>query len=102
MRRALFFSLLILTVLGCSGAASTDRQFEDAIIADRVREALRSDAALSRYSINVTAREGLVTLTGAAGSQSDIGRATRIAETVQGVRAVENLMTVGGVSGVPK
>lgn len=101
MRTAASLALLLL-VLGCSGAASTERQFEDAIIADRVRDALRNDPALASYSINVTAREGMVTLTGAVASQADISRATRIAETVGGVRAVDNLMTVGGVPGVPK
>jgi osmotically-inducible protein OsmY len=100
-RAAVCLSILLL-LAGCSGLASTDRQFEDAIVADAVRQALRNDAELARYSINVNVREGMVILTGAAGSQSDVARAGRIAETVAGVRGVENLLTVGGVAGVPK
>ena len=101
MRKAASISLFLLVLLGCSGAASTERQYEDAIVAERVREALKNDSALARFTVNVSVREGLVTLTGAVDSQSTISRATRIAETVAGVRSVENLLTIGGISGVP-
>lgn len=95
------FCLLILWS-GCAGNLSTDRQFDDAIVAQRVREALRNDADLANYEIGVSVQAGEVTLTGTVQSSADAAKAGRIAETVAQVQVVRNLITVGGMSGVVK
>jgi hyperosmotically inducible protein len=93
MRRAMLASLLLI-VAACAGAPSTERQFGDALIAERVRTALSNDAELAGYPITVNVREGRVTLTGTVGSQAQVERAGRVAETVADVRGVENLLSV--------
>ena len=100
MRKTSVFAILLVTLLaGCAGNLSTDRQFDDAITADRVREALRNDPDLARYQISVTVQSGEVTLSGSVQSSADAAKAGRVAETVPQVTAVRNLITVGGVSG---
>jgi len=94
--------LMVAFTVACAGTLSTDRQYDDAVIAERVREAMRNDADLAGYEIGVTVREGLVTLTGVVGSGSDAAKAGRIAETVVQVGGVNNLITVGGMLGVVK
>lgn len=98
---SLGFCLLIL-LSGCAGNLSTDRQFDDAIVAQRVREALGNDADLRGYEIGVSVQAGEVTLTGTVQSSADAAKAGRIAETVAQVQVVRNLITVGGMSGVVK
>jgi osmotically-inducible protein OsmY len=95
------FCLLIL-LSGCAGNLSTDRQFDDAIVAERVREAIRNDADLSGYQIGVSVQAGEVTLTGTVQSAADAAKAGRIAETVAQVQTVRNLITVGGMPAVIK
>lgn len=95
MRTALCLSIL-LALVACSATTQSDRQFEDAIVADRVREALRNDPELRRYTLTVNVREGVVTLMGTVGSQGEVSRAVRIAETVPGVAKVEDLLNIGG------
>lgn len=100
MRKTSAFMLVVMILLaGCAGNLSTDRQFDDAIVADRVREALRNDPDLGRYEISVTVQSGEVTLSGTVQSSADAAKAGRIAETVPQVTGVRNLITVGGMPG---
>ncbi|HUF16847.1 MAG TPA: BON domain-containing protein [Thermoanaerobaculia bacterium] len=93
---------LVILLTGCAGNLSTDRQFDDAILADRVREALWNDPDLARYQIGVAVHSGAVTLTGTVQSAADAAKAGRIAETIVDVQSVRNLITVGGMTGVIK
>ena len=96
MRRTLLgLALLSVLALACGTTASTQRQFDDALVAERVREALRNDADLGRYHVTANVSQGEVTLTGVVGTPADVAKATRIAETVPGVSRVENLLTAG-------
>lgn len=94
--------VLLLLAAACAGSLSTDRQYDDAVVAERVREALRNDADLAGYDIGVTVREGEVTLTGVVQSGGEASKAGRIAETVAQVAKVNNLITVGGMPGTVK
>jgi osmotically-inducible protein OsmY len=93
---------LVILLSGCAGNLSTDRQFDDAIVAQRVREALGNDPDLARYQIGVSVSSGEVTLTGSVQSAADAAKAGRVAETVAQVQSVRNLITVGGMPGVIK
>lgn len=92
-------SVALLVLAGCAGNMSTARQYDDAVLASHVREALQSDSETGRFSINVNARQGAITLTGTVPSASISTKAARIAETVAGVQKVENLLNIGPVAG---
>ncbi|MEO8216634.1 MAG: BON domain-containing protein [Acidobacteriota bacterium] len=91
--------ILLLAVMGCAGSMSTARQYDDAVLASHVREALQSDSATAPFTINVNAQQGVITLTGTVPTAALATKAGRIAETVAGVQKVENLINVGPVAG---
>ncbi|MBI5721639.1 MAG: BON domain-containing protein [Burkholderiales bacterium] len=77
------------------GAAAGGAAADAKIIAD-VKTALGRDPELSSQSIEVKAAEGKVSLTGSVSTAQASERATQVASTVVGVRAVENQLTVKG------
>ena len=64
-----------------------------------VRRALARQKGLSVANVLVRARDGVVTLQGTVPDRSQIDLATRVAQGVSGVRAVNNAMTVSTVLG---
>ena len=64
--------------------------FDDSAITASIKAKLAADAQLSALDIQVVTEKGDVVLTGKAPSDSDRVRATTLASSVQGVRAVEN------------
>ncbi len=91
--------ILLLTMMGCAGNMSTARQYDDAVLASHVREALQSDSETGRFTINVNAQQSVITLTGTVPSAAAATKAGRIAETVAGVLEVDNLINVGPAAG---
>lgn len=85
--------LLLVMALGCAGNISPDRQIDDAILAQRVRDAIVGDAGLRDQRIEVSAAGGAVTLTGQVRSESDRARAESLARAVAGVASVQNLLS---------
>lgn len=90
-------AVLILAV-GCSGTATrpVDESVTDATVTSAVRARLAADSELSPYRIGVSARDAVVTLTGRVEREAQRDRAGRLAAEVEGVRAVRNLIRVGG------
>ncbi|HEY9530114.1 MAG TPA: BON domain-containing protein, partial [Burkholderiales bacterium] len=66
----------------------------NAELAKRVRQALESEAKIQAAAIDVTAADGNVTLWGTASSAGERSRAAQVAGKVQGVKAVENKISV--------
>ena len=66
----------------------------NAELAQRVKQALESEAKIQAAAIDVTAAEGNVTLWGTAGTDGERSRAAQVAGKVQGVKAVENKIAV--------
>ena len=66
----------------------------DAGITAKVNAALVGDAELSALKINVDTKDGAVTLNGEAPNQAAKDRAEQIAKAVEGVKSVNNLLTV--------
>jgi osmotically-inducible protein OsmY len=66
----------------------------DAAVADAVRSRIASDAALGAEALEVSVQGGAVTLRGVVASKAERSSAERLAWTVAGVAAVNNLLKV--------
>ncbi|HEX6929915.1 MAG TPA: BON domain-containing protein [Gammaproteobacteria bacterium] len=97
MKNASFIPLLLvafLSVSGCatavmSGAGAYDEQAtSDARITREVRTLIYREPLLADTRIQVSARDGVVTLKGRVNNAEEVSRALAIAERVAGVRAV--------------
>ncbi len=60
-----------------------------------MKAALVAEKDVSGMSINVDTKQGKVTLTGKVPDPSQAERAIQVARGVEGVKAVENKLTVG-------
>jgi osmotically-inducible protein OsmY len=69
--------------------ATTDDQ-----VATYVQAKYQADATVAAHEIDVAARDGVVTLRGEVNSDAARGRAETLARETEGVRSVENLLTV--------
>jgi hypothetical protein len=63
-------------------------------LAQRVKQALEGDAKVQAAAIDVTAKDGRVSLWGTAATASERSRAADIASKVQGVASVDNQIKV--------
>lgn len=88
----------LILMAGCSGSASrpVDESVTDAAVTSAVRARLAADSELSPFRIGVSARDAVVTLTGRVEREAQRDRAGRLAAEVEGVKAVRNLVRVGG------
>ena len=75
-------------------AAEKTKQDADAALAAKVKSALGAEKGLNAHAIDITARDGAVTLFGTADTAALRDQATKIAAGVQGVKSVENRMAV--------
>lgn len=79
-------------------AENVGQTIDDAAITTALKGKYVLDDELKAHDINVDTVNGVVTLTGAAPSQPAIERATSIAKTVDGVKDVQNQLTVKAVN----
>lgn len=75
-------------------AAEKTKQDADAALAAKVKSALGGEKGLNAHAIDITARDGAVTLFGTADTPALRDRATKAAAGVEGVKSVENRMAV--------
>lgn len=79
-----------------AGAMDTvESKAKDAVITSSINAELAKDSQLSALRINVDTVEGRVALRGTAPDAASKDRATTLAQRVEGVRAVDNQLTVG-------
>jgi hyperosmotically inducible periplasmic protein len=71
---------------------STKKQ--DRVLSRKVRAALSKDKSISPSAIIVRAKNGAVTLEGTVPDESQIERATDVAQHVQGVTSVKNALSI--------
>lgn len=69
-------------------------KIDDASITTQVKYALLSHQSTSALSTKITTNEGVVAVTGIAGSDAEKSLVTKLAQDVRGVKTVENKMTV--------
>lgn len=74
---------------------SVGQTLDDAGITAKVKAALVADKAVSGTAINVDTMEGRVTLSGHVPDQGQVDRAAQVASSIEGVKAVDNKLTVG-------
>jgi hyperosmotically inducible periplasmic protein len=87
---------LICTLCSCRTAAgrSTGQVIDDMNLTAVIKTRIFNDPYLSGFAVSVDAFQGEVTLTGAVESEFAKKRASELAETVDGVRKVNNLLAV--------
>ena len=100
------------TVLGTVGTvtyaaeADTNKQSvgeyaSDAMITTKVKAAFVADTSLSALDISVETQDGNVTLTGTVGTDAEIKQAADTAGGVEGVKQVQNNLTVDPAKAEP-
>ena len=81
--------------MSLKGAATTlGNKVDDSIVTTTVKSALLADANVKSFDIAVVTRKGEVQLSGFVNSQSQIDRAVEIARGIDGVRMVNNEMSI--------
>jgi hyperosmotically inducible periplasmic protein len=77
------------------GDRTAGQVVDDAGITAKVKAALIAEKDVNGMSINVDTAGGKVTLTGKVPDQAQIDKAIQIARAVDGVKSVDNKLTVG-------
>lgn len=77
------------------GDPAPGAEVDDLVLAKNVKEAIKKDAMLKKLDIGVEASNGQVTLTGDAKDVRWRARALMVANSIKGVRAVQNNLAVG-------
>lgn len=94
---ALLLALAVLTALA-GPAMAQDKKMTDQQIADAIENEFLFDRAVPANEIDVSVSDGVVALTGSVGNILAKDRASRLAETVRGVRSVVNRLSVAPAS----
>jgi osmotically-inducible protein OsmY len=87
----------VCSLTGCAGdryTQSTGERIDDKVDSGRVRKALSDDTQYKYGDVNVQTFKGVVQLSGFVNSRDQKNRAGDLAKRVQGVRDVENNITV--------
>jgi osmotically-inducible protein OsmY len=79
---------------GSEAGASLGTRIDDSVITTKVKAALMADGAIKGSDISVETRRGEVMLSGVVNSDAQIDKAVKVANGVDGVKAVDNKMTV--------
>ena len=85
--------------MGCAGYYEEEKRtpgefVDDTLISTTVKRLLISDPEIKGMRIKVRVRQGVVTLSGISTSSYAVDKAIGIAETVNGVKGVENKLTI--------
>lgn len=80
--------------LAAGAMADDDHPINDALITTKVKAELAKDSSTSASNISVTTKDGVVILSGHAGSKSEAEKAEKDAKLVKGVKDVRNKIEV--------
>lgn len=89
--------MLIVMALGAperAAAQAKNGDFDDALIRERVKDAVNNDARLRTMDIRIAVNHKVVHLGGFVNSLADIAKAEALARAVEGVSAVRNAIQV--------
>jgi hyperosmotically inducible protein len=78
-----------------SAAARAGNAAADAALTAKVKISFLADDTVKGLNIDVDTKDGVVTLNGSAGSSTESARAESLARAVDGVKSVQNRLTVG-------
>ena len=76
------------------GMAKAGEALDDAAITGKVKSALIADPDIQALKIDVDTKNSVVTLNGSAKSQANADKAVSIAKGVEGVKSVDNQLSV--------
>lgn len=98
--RARLRSLVVLALVaalsaGCASTSVRPAATDDSGISTRVRTVLLNDSQVAAGNINVTASNGVVTLSGRVRSEAERDRAVALARQTSGVSDVRSELAVG-------
>lgn len=86
---------LVLGIAGCAThGTSLGTKIEDTTITARVKAALLADPDVSGQKVTVETVDGVVQLSGFVGSEAMAARAADIARRTDGVREVQNKVSI--------
>lgn len=96
------FTATVATFLVGTFAASTPllaqetvgAKVDDAALVTKIKSSLLSSSEVDGLDVNVDAANGVVTLTGTATTEAERATAVRIARSADGVRSVDNRITI--------
>jgi len=103
MKNLLMIQALCLLCFGCSSGKScsssgvqTQHDSADWELTTKVKTSIMSDTSISASArfVSVNTTNGVVTLTGTVPSKKDMDRIVKLAKNVDGVKRVDNQMTV--------
>jgi len=77
-------------------AGSQEQMMSDSELTKKVEKALKNEAQLKNLDIDVEVKNGVVTLSGDAKDVRFQGRAAKVANSVKGVKSVQNNLTING------
>lgn len=91
-------SALILSLGGSSlaHAESTGKYLDDTAITAKVKAAILADSQLKATQVSVETNQGTVQLSGTVDTKNQESEAVKVANKVEGVVSVKDLMTVRG------
>jgi hyperosmotically inducible periplasmic protein len=96
----------VLLVTGCNRAPETTppaaavtattvgTEIDDTVVTTKVKAALLGDPDTKSFDIKVETRKGVVQLSGFVDNHTQAGRAKSIAQTIEGVKSIDDAMTV--------
>jgi osmotically-inducible protein OsmY len=89
-------SLAVLgSILWIPGFGADQKPVADDRISDQVRMKLATDADVKGGALDVTVKDGVVTMKGRVDTDKGKTKATKLAKKVKGVKEVDNELVVG-------
>lgn len=76
------------------GSGTVGARLDDSIVTTKVKSALLADANTKSFDIGVVTRKGKVQLSGYVDDQTQMNRAITVARGIEGVKSVENKMSI--------
>lgn len=92
----LVFAVALISCAGSRTHESTGQYMDDSTITTKVKTALLADPDVSGLDVKVETFKGVVQLSGFVDSAKQASKAVEIARSVDGVKKVENKLTVKG------
>jgi osmotically-inducible protein OsmY len=95
MRKGFAVSALVVALSFTGAGLAQKISNPDDRISDQVRMRLATDADVKGGALDVTVKDGVVTIKGRVDTEKGKDRATKIAKKVKGVKDVDNELIVG-------
>ena len=99
MRRLLAAIVVLTLVTGpalVAGADSLGTKLDDTAITTKVKAKLTTDKVKNLVKVHVETKDGVVNLAGTVPTEADKAEAERLARATDGVKDVQNNLTVAG------